>query len=95
MQQRKSDATCRVLRLTVRTAVMAVAFALTLSTAAAAAKIVVNSLVDPGAAGICALRDAIVAGNSMTKTNGCTAGTGNDTIQFKVTGVILLAATLP
>jgi hypothetical protein len=28
----------------------------------------------------------------MIKTNGCTAGTGNDTIQFKVTGVILLAS---
>ena len=76
-------------------AAIAVAFALTLNTAASAARIVVNSLVDPGATGICALHDAIVAANSMTATDGCAAGTGNDTIQFRVTGVILLAGTLP
>jgi hypothetical protein len=60
-----------------------------------AATISVNSLADPGAAGICALRDAITAANSMTATNGCAAGSGNDTIQFSLTGKITLAATLP
>jgi len=75
--------------------VIAVVFVLTLSTAAGAAIIVVNSLADPGAKGICALRDAITAANKMTKTNGCVAGTGNDTIQFSVTGTIHLASTLP
>jgi hypothetical protein len=75
--------------------VTAIALALTLSTAAGAATIVVNSLADPGAKGICALRDAITAANKMTKTNGCAAGTGNDTIQFSVTGAIYLASTLP
>jgi hypothetical protein len=75
--------------------VTAVAFALTLSTAAGAATIVVNSLADPGAASICALRDAITAANKMAKTNDCIAGTGNDTIDFSVTGTIHLASTLP
>ena len=74
---------------------IAVAFALALSTAAGAATIVVNSLADPGAKGICALRDAITAANTKTATNGCTAGTGKDTIRFSVTGTILLASTLP
>ena len=74
---------------------IAVAFALALSTAAGAATIVVNSLADPGAKGICALRDAITAANTKTATNGCAAGTGKDTIRFSVTGTILLASTLP
>jgi hypothetical protein len=75
--------------------VIAAVLALTLSTAAHAATIVVNSLADPGAKGICALRDAITAANTKTATNGCTAGTGKDTIRFSVTGTILLASTLP
>jgi hypothetical protein len=66
-----------------------------LSAAAQAATLTVNSLADPGAAGICALRDAIAAANTMTATNGCPAGDGNDTIQFSVTGTILLASILP
>jgi CSLREA domain-containing protein len=74
-------------------AVMAAAFAPALSTAARAATIVVNSLADPGAAGICALRDAITAANSMTATNGCAAGNGHDTIRFLVTGTIPLACS--
>src|SRR6516165_6805600 len=74
---------------------IAVAFALTLSTAARAATIVVNSLADPGAKGICALRDAITAANTKTATNGCKAGTGKDAIRFSVTGTISLASTLP
>src|SRR5690348_1731169 len=65
------------------------------SNAGAWATITVNSLADPGAPGICALRDAITAANTMTATNGCAAGNGNDTIKFSVTGTILLASTLP
>ena len=74
---------------------IAAVFALTLSTAARAATIVVNSLADPDATGICALRDAITAANTRAATNGCIAGTGNDTIQFSVTGTISLASKLP
>jgi len=65
--------------------------------AAQAATIIVNSLADPGAPGICALRDAITAANTMTATNGCAAGSGNDTINFppRMTGTISLVSTLP
>src|SRR5262249_48036853 len=65
------------------------------SNACAWATITVNSLIDPGKPGICTLRDAITAANTQTATNGCTAGKGHDTIQFSVTGTILLASTLP
>ena len=74
---------------------IAAALALTLSTTASAATITVNSLADTGATGICVLRDAITSANTMTATNGCAAGTGNDTIQFSLTGTISLASTLP
>src|SRR6516162_4838556 len=60
--------------------------------AALAATITVNSLADPGAPGICALRDAITAANTMTTTNGCAAGTGNDAINFSVAGTITLSS---
>jgi predicted outer membrane repeat protein len=60
-----------------------------------ATTIPVNSLADPGQVGVCALRDAITAANTMTATNGCAAGSGNDTITFRVTGTIKLASTLP
>src|SRR6516165_604876 len=63
--------------------------------AAQAATIMVNSLADPGAPGICALRDAITAANTMTATNGCAPGSGDDTIKFRVTGTITLGSTLP
>ena len=65
--------------------------------AALAATITVNSLADPGAPGICTLRDAITAANTMTATNGCAAGSGNDTINFppRMTGTISLVSTLP
>ena len=80
---------------TVLAVAIAGAFALSLSKAARAATITVNSLADPGATGICALRDAITAADTLTATNGCAAGTGNDTIQFSVSGTITLASTLP
>jgi hypothetical protein len=65
------------------------------STTAHAATITVDSLDDTGAPGICVLRDAITAANTKQATNGCAAGSGNDTIVFSVTGTILLASTLP
>ena len=58
--------------------------------------ITVNTLEDPGsAAPACALRDAITAANTETAVNGCAAGTGNDTINFNVSGTITLSSTLP
>jgi hypothetical protein len=57
--------------------------------------ITVNSLADPGASGICALRDAITASNIEAAVNGCAAGTGNDAIVFSVTGTITTVSTLP
>ena len=76
--------------------VIAVISALMLSTVARAATITVTTLSDPaGPSGTCSLRDAITAANTMAATNGCAAGTGNDTIQFSVTGTIALASTLP
>jgi hypothetical protein len=74
---------------------LATVLALTLSATARATTITVNSLADTGASGICVLRDAITAANTQRATNGCAAGTGNDTITFGVTGTILLATTLP
>jgi hypothetical protein len=65
------------------------------SDARAWATITVNSLADPGKPGICALRDAITAANTMIATNGCIAGKGHDTIQFSITGTITLTETLP
>jgi len=65
---------------------------------ASPATITVTTLADPtGAAGTCTLRDAIRAANTMTATNNCPAGTGNDTIVFQpgLTGTIMLASTLP
>ena len=69
--------------------------ALATASAARAATITVNSTADPGAPGICALRDAITAANAKAPTNGCAAGTGTDTIKFSVIGKITLRATLP
>jgi predicted outer membrane repeat protein len=70
-------------------------FALMFGATARAATITVDSAADPGSPGICALRDAITAANTKTTTNGCAAGTGNDTIQFSITGEVALVSTLP
>jgi CSLREA domain-containing protein len=62
-------------------AAIAVVMVLMLASQAAvaqAATITVNSLADPGAPGVCALRDAIEAANTETAVNGCSAGDGND-----------------
>jgi hypothetical protein len=72
-----------------------ITFTLVLSASARAATITVDSLADTGAPGICVLRDAITAANTLTATNGCSAGTGNDRIRFRVSGTITLASTLP
>jgi hypothetical protein len=76
-------------------AAVAIALGLTLGTNVQAATITVDSLADTGAPGICVLRDAITAANTMTATNGCAAGDGNDTINFDITGTISLGSTLP
>jgi CSLREA domain-containing protein len=60
-----------------------------------AVTITVNSLADPVDLGKCTLHDAIMAANGMKAVSGCPAGSGNDTIQFSVTGTIKLASTLP
>jgi hypothetical protein len=84
-----------VRRLAALCAAVVAILPLALSTTARAATITVNSLADTGASGICVLRDAITAANTMTATNGCAAGTGTNTIQFSLTGTIDLASTLP
>jgi len=88
----------RVIRMrVVLTAAVCTAFVFAPSTGARATTIIVNSLADPGVPGICALRDAITAANTMTATNGCAAGSGHDTINFSpsMTGTISLVSTLP
>ena len=56
---------------------------------ARATTITVNSL-DGGSdpAPLCTLEDAVTAAGTQVTVNGCTAGTGNDTIVFAVTGTI-------
>jgi hypothetical protein len=78
-------------------AAMSVAVVLIGAAAAHAATITVNRLSDPGIAGQCSLRDAIVAANTDTAVSGCVAGSGADTIVFGsgLTGAITLTATLP
>ena len=66
-----------------------------MGTTAHAATITVNTLADPGTSGNCSLRAAITAANSETATDSCVAGTGNDTINFSVTGTITVASILP
>jgi hypothetical protein len=56
------------------------------SSLASAVTITVNSTADPGAIGICALRDAIIAANTNAAVNGCAAGAASpaDTIAFNI-----------
>ena len=54
---------------------------------AGASTITVNSNADIGSAGVCVLRDAIIAANTNTAVNGCLAGQSSptiDTIQFSL-----------
>jgi hypothetical protein len=59
--------------------------------------ITVYSLVDPGAADTCALRDAITAANTKKAVNACAKGSGTDTIVFNtgLSGTISLNSSLP
>ena len=43
---------------------------------------------------LCSLPDAVDAHNTLTMTNGCTAGSGSDLILFEVTGTITIDAPL-
>jgi hypothetical protein len=63
----------------------------------AATTIAVNSNSDTGTTSSCVLRDAIIAANTNTTTNGCTVGGGGApfTIEFSVAGTVTLGTTLP
>jgi len=77
-------------------AAMVATLTIALSTSARAATITVSTLNDPAApSGTCSLHNAILATNIRKATHGCAAGTGNDTINFSVTGTITLGSTLP
>jgi hypothetical protein len=56
--------------------------------------IVVNTLSGGSVVGACSLPDAVTAANSKLAVNGCAAGTGNDEIEFSVTGTIVVSAEL-
>ncbi|MGO9062702.1 MAG: choice-of-anchor Q domain-containing protein [Candidatus Binataceae bacterium] len=78
-------------------ALLLAAVVLTSAAAAQAATYTVDTTLDTNGANNCSLRDAINAANG-TPTSGATCitpGTGSDTIQFIVTGSILLGSTLP
>ncbi len=70
-------------------------FFLVMSGMAAAATITVDTLLDGSVAKHCTLRDAIIAADTKTATKKCVAGTGTDTIMFRVSGTITLGSTLP
>ena len=59
--------------------------------------ITVNTTADPGTFRQCGLRAAITNANNKTSSpsSSCVAGTGNDTINFNVSGTITLGSTLP
>ena len=67
---------------------------LAMSGLARAATITVDTTSPTGVVGHCNLSDAIQAANSGLAVHACTAGTGNDTIEFSVTGMITTAAML-
>src|SRR5262245_5697845 len=55
----------------------------------------VNTLVDEDSNdGWCSLRQAIISANGDNTTGDCTAGSGLDTIEFAVTGTIVLVADM-
>lgn len=70
-------------------------FLLAMSGLARANIIVVNSTNGGSVpAPACTLQDAVVAASTATAVNGCNAGSGNDTIEFSVTGTIATAGGL-
>jgi hypothetical protein len=60
-----------------------------------AAIITVSSLNDDTANGYCDLREAINSANGGAGIGNCTAGTGQDTIVFNITGTITIGSRLP
>jgi CSLREA domain-containing protein len=81
----------------IRIELTAVAIALVAMSTANAAEIVVTNNTDAVVVGSCSLRDAITAANNDSPSNGCPAGSGADTIRFKLPapGAIILASSLP
>ena len=71
---------------------LSLAFGLGVGTvpAASAATITVNNLSGTSVVGQCTLRDAIKAANTDAVVQGCAAGSGADTINFSLSGQILL-----
>src|SRR6516162_5541041 len=85
------------MRVLLKAVVAVSALTLMAATANAWVTYTVNTLDDSSGNGDCSLRDAINAANG-TPTSGSTcttAGRGDDTIQFSVTGTIALTSTLP
>ncbi len=84
---------------TALTAGMAAALVLMLSATARAATIIVNTLLDESTSGdgLCSLREAITNADEETDTTSgdCAAGSGNDRINFIISGTINLSASLP
>ena len=77
-------------------AIMVIALLLIVTaTAARAATITVNTISDTSSPSTCTLRDAIKAANTQTATNDCPAGSGDDAINFGVSGTITLSSQLP
>jgi hypothetical protein len=81
-------------RFTLATVVLPL-FMLAMSGLARANIIVVNSTNGGSVpAPACTLQDAVAAARTATAVHGCNAGSGNDTIEFSVTGTIATAAGL-
>ena len=68
---------------------------LAMSAIARAATITVDTLSPTSVSGHCNLSDAINAANTKAVVQGCTAGTGTDTIDFSLSGTITLSSELP
>jgi len=82
-------------RRVVLSAGLIVAIALIDAAVASAVTITVDSLADDTNPGHCTLREAINSNQLTTPIGTCATGTGTDTIQFSVTGDILLGSLLP
>jgi hypothetical protein len=77
-------------------AVVAMPFLLIALPVSARANLITVNTLDGGSypAPLCTLEDAVSAANIQTAVNGCTAGSGDDTIVFAVTGTISISAGL-
>jgi len=64
--------------------------------ALASSTIVVNTTNDElNADADCSLREAIIAANTDTAVSGCPAGSGDDSIEIAITGIVWPATLLP